>query len=112
MSEDVLLGPSGEVDYTPDPSEEVGYEPTDEERLEELNREQEKVIHKQARLYYLVFTSPDGAAVFEDMRIAYMNRVSVDEENPDPYLTAFNEGQRSVVLQIMALMEIGQTEPE
>ena len=109
--EDVLLGPSGEVDYTPDESPELGYEPTDEERLEELNKEQDRAIHRKARLYYLVFTAPDGANVFEDMRVAYMNRVSLDEHNPDPYLTAFNEGQRSVVLQIMALMEIGQVEP-
>jgi len=108
MSEDSIIGFEEEPDYTPDASGPPARELSDEERLEKMREENDEAILKKARLYYLVFTSPDGKAVLDDMVVAYQNRVSLDETNPDPYLTAFCEGQRSVVLQIQALSKVGE----
>lgn len=115
MSEDSILGLQGEVDYTPDATDRTTDEKykefTEEEHLERIKRENEKEIAKKAYLYYLVFSSPDGAAILKDMEESYMDRSSLDEMNPDPYLTAYCEGQRNVVLQIRALMKVGMENP-
>lgn len=115
MSEDSIIGVQEEIDYTPDATDrtidEQYKETTEEELRERLQRENEKEIAKKAYLYYLLFSSPDGMAVLEDMEQAYMYRSSLDEMNPDPYLTAYCEGQRNVVLQIRALMKIGMENP-
>lgn len=62
-------------------------------------------------LYYQCFSEGAGAGVLEDLHRSYMDRVSVNEDNPDPYMTAFREGERSVVLKIMALMKLGSETP-
>ena len=44
--------------------------------------------------YAITFGSEQGRRVLKDL-LGYRDRISFD---PDPYQTAFNEGQRSVVL--------------
>lgn len=85
--------------------------PTDEERLAEQQAVSEKAIAQTAYLYYQVFSGGDGAAILQDLHEAYMERGSVDLDNPDPCLTAFREGERGVVLKIIALMKMGATNP-
>lgn len=49
--------------------------------------------------YQRLFTSPDGQTVLADIaeHFGYQNRTLMA---PDPYRTAFNEGQRSVAVHI------------
>ena len=68
---------------------------------------EDQVRDKMARVYYNTFSGGDGAVALEDMHRSYMDRCSLDEYNPDPQMTAFREGQRSVVLVIQALMAQG-----
>lgn len=109
MSEDSVIGFEEQPDYTPDAPDTPARALSDEGKMEKIREENDRAVHKKARLYYLVFTSPDGMAVLDDMIVAYQNRVSLDETNPDPHLTAYCEGQRSVVLQIQALMQLGES---
>lgn len=81
--------------------------PTDEERLAKQQAASEKAVAQIAYLYYQVFIDGDGKKVLEDLHAAYQERSSVDPDNPDPYLTAFREGERAVVLKIIALMKMG-----
>ena len=81
--------------------------PTDEERLAKEQEASERIAAQTAFLYYQVFSDGDGAAILEDLHQAYMERGSVDQDNPDPYLTAFREGERGVVLKIISLMKMG-----
>ena len=46
--------------------------------------------------YAITFGSEQGRRVLKDF-LGYRDRISFD---PDPYQTAFNEGQRSVVLRV------------
>jgi len=46
--------------------------------------------------YAITFGSEQGRRVLKDL-LGYRDRISFD---PDPYQTAFNEGQRSVVLRV------------
>ncbi len=85
----------------------VATPPTDEERLANQKAASDKATAQTAYLYYQVFIDGDGKKVLEDMHAAYMERPSVDPNNPDPYLTAFREGERSVVLTIILLMKMG-----
>jgi hypothetical protein len=73
---------------------------------------EEKLRDKMAKAYYNTFSGGEGALVLEDMHRSYMDRGSLDEFNPDPHLTAYREGQRSVVLVIKALMAEGMLKPE
>ncbi len=108
------LGPTEEVDFTPDAPDnpEFAREPTEEELYEKAQAESHQVMLRMARLYYLLFTMPDGAEVLKDMYEAYMLRSSFDETNPGCCSTSYCEGQRSVVLQIQSLMDLGQESPE
>ncbi len=67
---------------------------------------------RTGKLYWHCFSEGAGAGVLEDLHKSYMDRSSFDEDNPDPYLTAFREGERAVVLKIMALMRLGSETPE
>ncbi len=109
------VGLTEEVDYTPDTSPEGAdfYEgPDPEEEVRRLEVEASREAAKKARAYYNTFSIGDGQAVLEDLMVGFMKRGSLDEENPDPYLTAFREGQRSVVLLIEKMMEMGVSTPE
>jgi len=53
--------------------------------------------------YLSCFSSSSGQKVLDDMKISYSDRSSY--VTGDPYETAFNEGQRSVYLSILFLME-------
>lgn len=75
-------------------------------------REVDKILHKTAVLYYQCFTEGAGAGVLEDLHTSYMERSSIDEDNPDPYMTAMREGERAVVLKIMAMMKLGSVTPQ
>ncbi len=52
--------------------------------------------------YLSCFSSSSGQRVLEDMKKSYGDRCSFTKS---PYETAFNEGQRSVYLSILFLME-------
>jgi hypothetical protein len=54
--------------------------------------------HERAEAYRNAFTGPTGEKVLEDLRaFAYGDRTSFD---PNPYVAAFNEGQRALVVAI------------
>lgn len=62
---------------------------------------------KKTEAAYRVFeTSGDGQTVLADLCESYMDRSSFVPG--DSHATAFNEGQRSVVLAIFALLEGGR----
>jgi len=67
--------------------------------VEEIREEAEKdaIIIKRA------FSGPDGDKAFELLSKEFADRVS--HVRGDPYTTAFNEGQRSVVLFLMDIRE-------
>ena len=73
---------------------------------------EDQVRDKMAKAYYNTFSGGDGGVVLEDMHRSYMDRCSLDEYAPDPNMTAFREGQRSVVLVIKALMAQGMLASE
>lgn len=73
---------------------------------------EDQVRARMAKAYYNTFSAGDGAVVLEDMNRSYMDRCSLDEYDPDPHMTAFREGQRSVVIVIKALMAEGMLTPE
>ena len=56
--------------------------------------------------YFLTFTSDTGQRVLADLIRSIGDRPSYDRG--DPYHTAYNEGARSVVLKIRALIECGR----
>ena len=72
----------------------------------------DRELRKVGQLYYQCFSEGAGAGVLEDLTRSYMERSSVDEDNPDPVMIAFREGERSVVLKIMALMRTGFETPQ
>jgi hypothetical protein len=86
--------------------------PSEEEQKERDRKASDKAILKAAHLYYLVFSEGDGAAVLEDLHASYMERGSVDPSKPDPFMTAFREGERAVVLKIIAMMKMGISSPD
>jgi hypothetical protein len=61
-----------------------------------------KEIKNIQKDYLSCFSSASGQRVLEDMKKSYNDRSSHAD---DPYDTAFNEGQRSVYLSILFLME-------
>jgi hypothetical protein len=70
---------------------------------------------KTAQMYHMTFTSPSGSVVLDDMESSYGGQTYVQG---DAYHSAFQEGQRSVVLAIKALIALiaqgqtGETEVE
>lgn len=62
-----------------------------------------KEIKNIQKDYLSCFTSSSGQRVLEDMKKSYSDRSSY--VTGDPYETAYNEGQRSVYLSILFLME-------
>lgn len=53
--------------------------------------------------YYNAFVqSPSGRNVLKDMLAAHYHNAS--SFSPDPYQTAFNEGERNVVLRILTIL--------
>lgn len=62
--------------------------------------------------YKAVFTGVTGELVLEDMkRTLGLLRPSFDRKNPDPNVTAFNEGQRAVVAAIINTIELADLPP-
>jgi len=51
--------------------------------------------------YFLTFGSKEGIRVLADLESAYYHRSSFVK---DPYQTAFNEGQRAVIVRIKNLI--------
>tara|TARA_R110002050_G_scaffold22588_2_gene61464 strand:+ start:4537 stop:4743 length:207 start_codon:yes stop_codon:yes gene_type:complete len=51
--------------------------------------------------YLGTFTTDEGKRVYEDLKRAYYYRSSFDT---DPYKTAYQEGQRSVIIRLINLM--------
>ena len=52
--------------------------------------------------YSFTFSSEEVKRVMEDLEQAYYNRISFSR---DPYATAFNEGQRAVIVRIKNLIK-------
>lgn len=62
---------------------------------------------KRARDYRVVFGSPEGERVLADL--IDMNGVLRPTFDPDPNVSAFNEGRRNVLLDILRYLSV---EPE
>ena len=58
---------------------------------------------KTAQLYHLTFSTDSGRQVLQDMIASYGGQTYVQG---DSHQTAFNEGQRSVVLSIQVLLDL------
>lgn len=58
--------------------------------------------YRKVVLYYETFSSESGKAVLRMMRNTYFDRQSY--VSGDPYATAFAEGQRSVVADIISFL--------
>jgi hypothetical protein len=54
--------------------------------------------------YAITFSTKEGERVLQDLKKAYYHRTSFDSE---PYTTAYNEGQRAVVIRIINLLTKG-----
>lgn len=52
--------------------------------------------------YFSCFSTPAGKRVLDDLKKCYSERCSFDK---NPYQTAFYEGERSVYLKILFLMD-------
>jgi hypothetical protein len=70
----------------------------------------QELSHAQlAECYRAAFGDDSGAVVLDDLRRRYGMRVSF---RPDPYETAFHEGQRSVYLFICSMLDPRHEEEE
>ncbi len=67
-----------------------------------ITDEQKKIISS----YCLTFNSEHGQKVLQDMIDSYMGQTYV---RADSHHSAFNEGERAVVLGILDLLRIGNT---
>jgi len=54
------------------------------------------------KIYLSTFASMEGETVLADLQSAYYHRSSFSK---DPYETAYREGQRSVIIRILNLLE-------
>lgn len=70
--------------------------------MTEKQEQEDKESQKRQRAYYDLFTSKLGQTILEDMRVGFCGTSHVAG---DPYTTAFNEGQRVVVLKIEAIIK-------
>ena len=69
-----------------------------------------QIIREQKQLYLTVFDNPDGKALLNELSIrAFEKRTTF---NKDSHQTAFNEGQRSIVLHIknMLILDVDKLE--
>ena len=64
--------------------------------------ESEKELKNLQNDYYATFKNKEGERVLADLESAYYDRISF---NRDPYQTAFNEGQRAVIVRIKKLLK-------
>ena len=64
--------------------------------------ESEKELKNLQNDYYATFKNKEGERVLADLEAAYYDRISF---NRDPYQTAFNEGQRAVIVRIKNLLK-------
>ena len=64
--------------------------------------ESEKELKNLQNDYYATFKNKEGERVLADLESAYYDRISF---NRDPYQTAFNEGQRAVIVRIKNLLK-------
>ena len=62
----------------------------------------DKEFKEQIQMYQITFNTPEGIKVLADLTSAYYKRGSFDE---NPYKTAYREGQRSVLIRILNLLE-------
>lgn len=62
-----------------------------------------KVVKQVEAAYRIFETSPDGKVVLVDLCESYMDRPSFVPG--DSHTTAFNEGQRSVVLAVFQILD-------
>tara|TARA_R100001086_G_scaffold221738_1_gene139068 strand:+ start:3121 stop:3384 length:264 start_codon:yes stop_codon:yes gene_type:complete len=67
-----------------------------------FNDTAEKSLKILAESYKFTFSSDEGKRVLEDLEQAYYHRISFSR---DPYATAFNEGQRAVIVRIKNLLK-------
>lgn len=74
--------------------------PTRDETPEQAR---ERVIKARKEAYRRFANSDDGATILEDMKEQIGDRVSFDPSNQ--FVTAYNEGQRSVYLQFLSFLE-------
>lgn len=64
---------------------------------------EDEIRHDRFLDYQVVFSSDAGKRILNDMRKSFCKRSS--HEAGDPFQTAFNEGERSVVLRIEHMIE-------
>ena len=57
----------------------------------------------KSKLYKRLFSSEDGSRVLQDLMIAHY--MMGNTMSSDTHITAFNEGQRNVVLRILKLVK-------
>lgn len=62
-----------------------------------------KELKAEATQLKTFFQSPDGKSAFKALETEFSDRIS--HTPGDPYATAFNEGQRSVILFIKDIVE-------
>jgi F0F1-type ATP synthase delta subunit len=75
---------------------------------EEQKQKRSKLAKTKYQSYKKFFTDPDGEEVLSDlMRAANFNNISIGR---DPYETYFNEGRRSIVLDIIQTAKLSPTQ--
>ena len=57
----------------------------------------------KSKLYKRLFSSEDGNRVLQDLMVSHY--MMGNTMSADPYVTAFNEGQRNVVLRLLKLVK-------
>lgn len=68
---------------------------------DDYNHKLEKDYKALQGSYVTAFSTIEGKEVLQDLKKAYYHRTSF---NSEPYTTAFNEGQRAVVIRIINLI--------
>lgn len=69
----------------------------------------QKELDARIALYRDLFDSPAGTRVLEDLMARF--NVFGTVFDPSPYATAFNEGQRAVVIYILEQLRVAKTNP-
>mgnify|MGYP003655321819 CR=1 FL=1 len=67
-----------------------------------MSDEYNKELGQMKQDYMTCFDTSEGKRVLEDLVSAYYHRESF---TPDPYSTAYREGQRSVIIRLINLMK-------
>ena len=67
-----------------------------------MQEEEDKELKQLKGNYQTTFNTKEGEQTLADLESAYFNRISF---NRDPYQTAFNEGQRAVIVRIKNLLK-------